>query len=69
LVTEIGGSAPGYITPEGPGNPAADLYSLGKVLHEISMGKDRQQFPELPTNLDEGTDLAQNAACLRRHFL
>jgi serine/threonine protein kinase len=64
LVTEIDEKAtfvgtPGYIAPEGPGNPAADLYSLGKVLYEISMGKDRQQFPELPTDLDKGTDLAQ----------
>ena len=25
----------GYIPPEGPGTPAADVYSLGKVLHEL----------------------------------
>ena len=35
----------GYIPPEGPGTPQADLYSLGKVLYEISTGKDRQDFP------------------------
>jgi tetratricopeptide (TPR) repeat protein len=39
----------GYIAPEGPGTPQADLYSLGKVLFEMSTGKDRQDFPELPT--------------------
>jgi hypothetical protein len=29
------------------------LFSLGKVLYEMSTGKDRQEFPELPTNLRE----------------
>ena len=33
--------------PEGPGTPQADIYSLGKVLYEISMGKDRLDFPEV----------------------
>ncbi|MBI4657230.1 MAG: serine/threonine protein kinase [Verrucomicrobia bacterium] len=41
----------GYIPPEGPGTPQADLYSLGKVIYEISTGKDRQQFPALPSDL------------------
>src|SRR2546425_11357099 len=41
----------GFIPPEGPGTPQADLYSLGKVLYEISTGKDRQAFPELPAEL------------------
>jgi len=39
----------GYLAPEGPGTPLADLYALGKVLYEISMGRDRWQFPEFPT--------------------
>ena len=42
----------GYLPPEGPGAPQADIYSLGKVLYEICTGKDRQEFPELPTNLE-----------------
>ncbi|HWQ91763.1 MAG TPA: protein kinase, partial [Clostridia bacterium] len=41
----------GFIPPEGPGAPQADIYSLGKVLYECSTGKDRQEFPELPTFL------------------
>jgi hypothetical protein len=41
----------GYIAPEGPGSPAADIYSLGKVLYETAMGLDRLKFPELPTSL------------------
>src|SRR6185369_17263165 len=27
----------GYIAPEGPGTASADVYSLGKLLYEISM--------------------------------
>lgn len=42
----------GFIAPEGPGTPGADVYSLGKLLYETCMGRDRQKFPELPTNLD-----------------
>jgi len=41
----------GFIPPEGPGTPQADLYSLGKVLYELSTGKDRLEFPELPEDL------------------
>src|SRR5262249_14672294 len=46
----------GYVPPEGPGTPGADLYGLGKLLYEACMGKDSRQFPELPTNLDESSD-------------
>jgi CHASE2 domain-containing sensor protein len=49
----------GYIAPEGPGTPAADLYSLGKVLYEACMGLDRRRFPELPTALYDGADSAE----------
>lgn len=43
----------GFIPPEGPGTVQSDIYSLGKVLYEISTGKDRYEFPELPTLLDD----------------
>jgi hypothetical protein len=46
----------GYVPPEGPGSPQADIYSLGKVLYEISMGKDRLDFPELDTRIGEQPD-------------
>jgi len=36
----------GFIPPEGPGTPQADIYSLGIVLYVISTGKNHQDFPE-----------------------
>ncbi len=42
----------GYVPPEGPGTERADLYSLAMVLYELHTGKDRMEFPELPTELD-----------------
>jgi WD40 repeat protein len=57
LVAELGApqsfvGTQGFIPPEGPGTPQADIYSLGKILYEMSSGKDRQTYPELPTQLD-----------------
>lgn len=46
----------GYVPPEGPGTVQADIFSLGKVLYEISTGQDRTFFPELPDDLNEFPD-------------
>src|ERR1041385_4928727 len=46
----------GFIPPEGPGSAQADVYSLGKVLYEISTGKDRHDFPDLPADLRDSAD-------------
>ncbi len=43
----------GFVPPEGPGTPQADIYSLGKVLYEMSSGKDRMEFPEIPGDLGD----------------
>src|SRR5439155_523001 len=43
----------GFIPPEGPGTAQADLYSLGKVLYEMSMGRSRLDFPALPVDWDD----------------
>lgn len=48
----------GYIAPEGPGTPQADLYALGKVLYEAAFGKDRQEFPSLPADVAARPDHA-----------
>jgi class 3 adenylate cyclase/tetratricopeptide (TPR) repeat protein len=51
----------GYIAPEilsgaQPATEQADIYSLGKVLYEISTGKDRQEFPALPAEMPKAAD-------------
>jgi serine/threonine protein kinase len=39
----------GYLAPEGPGKPVADIFSLGKVLYAICTGKTPDSFPDYPT--------------------
>ena len=61
LVTGIGTAqtfvgTEGYYAPEGPGEPAADLFSFGKVLYQISTGLNPIRFPDLPTAYDEAAD-------------
>jgi TolB-like protein/Tfp pilus assembly protein PilF len=59
----------GYIPPEGPGKPQADLYSLGMVLYEASTGTDRLDYPELPADFgamaERETFLKLNAIILK----
>jgi serine/threonine protein kinase len=46
----------GFIPPEGPGTPQADLYGLGKTIYEAATGKDRNEFPALPADLAGSAD-------------
>lgn len=57
LVTDMASKAdevsavgtPAYMAPEGPGTAVADVYSLGKLLYVVGMGRRVQDFPELPS--------------------
>jgi tetratricopeptide (TPR) repeat protein len=49
----------GFIPPEGPGTPQADLYSLGIVLYVLSTGKSHQDFPEPPADLSSRDNRAR----------
>jgi serine/threonine protein kinase len=48
----------GYLPPEGPGTPQADIFALGKVLYEASTGMDRRRFPDLPADLKTSPEAA-----------
>jgi len=61
LVTEISGErghagTVGFIPPEGSGTAQADLYSLGKVLYEMSTGNRAENYPALPADLGTTRD-------------
>jgi CHASE2 domain-containing sensor protein len=42
-----------YMGPDGPGTPAADVYSLGLVMYVAAFGLSPRQFSNLPTSLLE----------------
>ena len=46
----------GFIPEEGSGSVRADIYSLGKVLYEMSTGRDRNDYPALPEDLGNGAE-------------
>ena len=46
----------GFVPPEGPGKPAADVFALGRLLYELATGLDREEFPRLPPELNQVPD-------------
>ena len=59
----------GYIPLEGAGSAQSDIFSLGKVLYEITTGQHRDDFPALPDDLasfpDQALVLEMNAIFLK----
>ena len=49
----------GYLPPEGPGTPQADIFALGKVLYEAATSLDRREFPDLPPAIRAWPDAKQ----------
>ncbi len=46
----------GFVPPEGPGKPAADIYSLGMVLYEMSSGNNYENFPAVSPLKGDATE-------------
>lgn len=46
----------GFVPPEGPGAPGADVFALGKLLYELATGLDRHDYPRLPPELHAWPD-------------
>jgi WD40 repeat protein len=46
----------GFVPPEGPGAPGADVFALGKLLYELVTGLDRHDYPRLPPELHAWSD-------------
>lgn len=61
LVAAVGDAASivgteGFLPPEGPGSARADLYSLGKLLYEMSTGLSQREYPRLAEDLRSWPD-------------
>ncbi|MGH8018791.1 MAG: WD40 repeat domain-containing serine/threonine protein kinase, partial [Opitutaceae bacterium] len=55
-LTSLG--TPGYSPPEGAGTIRADIFSLGRILYELSTGRGPDEFPKLPKDLSSRKDVA-----------
>jgi len=55
----------GFVPQEGPGSRQADVFSLGKVLYEISTGEDRRAFPRIPEGCDNAPFLELNEVIVK----
>jgi CHASE2 domain-containing sensor protein len=50
---------PGFMPTEGGGTFSGDIYSLGKVLYEISTGKRADEYPSLPDSVGGSAEAEQ----------
>ena len=59
----------GYIAPEGPGHPSADVHGLGKILYEMVTGHEVANFPECPSWVFDETEEAAEFKALNEIIL
>jgi len=46
----------GFVPPEGPGRPTADLFALGRLLYQAATGLGPERFPEIPPDWMDAPD-------------
>jgi serine/threonine protein kinase len=59
----------GYLAPEGPGHPPADVHGLGKILYEMVTGNEVGDFPECPSWVFDATEEASEFKALNKIIL
>ena len=49
----------GFVPPEGPGRPTADLFGLGRLLYQAATGLTPERFPEIPPDWMDAPNAAE----------
>jgi serine/threonine protein kinase len=61
-ITQVG--TPGYMPPEGPGTPAADVFGLGRVLYVAATGRPAGEFPDVTGSVVDTVEAARLEALI-----